>query len=262
VRAPRSLPFASAAVGGVVAALAVLLTHQLGASTTRTVTAAQPGGRAFASLLTGGSLTPSQIYERDAHGVVAIRATAGGHADSGSGIVVSAHGEIVTNAHVVEGASNITVALDGEGGATRQARIMATDRSHDLALLQIDTAGVSLRPLALAASNRAEVGDAAYAIGGPYGLNWTLTTGIVSAVDRQIKAPDGSSIGHVIQTDAALNPGNSGGPLINSRGAVIGINSQIVSATSTTAGEGGSSGVGFAISSDTIKTFLRHAGRG
>jgi putative serine protease PepD len=139
--------------------------------------------------------------------------------------------------------------------------VIATDPSHDLALLKISPSGLTLHPLSLANSSATQVGDPAYAIGNPFGLNWTLTTGVVSAVNRQIKAPDEATISHVIQTDAALNPGNSGGPLINASGAVIGVNSQIASA-STSGGQGGSTGVGFAISSNTVKTFLQgaHAG--
>ncbi len=146
--------------------------------------------------------------------------------------------------------------LTVKAGALAQASILAEDTSSDLALLRISPAGLSLHPLALGDSNTVQVGDAAYAIGNPFGLNWTLTSGVVSAVNRQIQAPNEATIKHVIQTDAALNPGNSGGPLIDASGEVIGVNSQIASASSSTGGQAGSSGVGFAISSNTVKSFL------
>ena len=269
----------SAAIGGLAAALAILLGHPFAASTQKQVLVRPSGGTTFASQLTATTpLTPREVYERDARGVVAIRASASAtgpaqssspfgaeqgarQTDTGTGIVLSANGLILTNDHVVEGAGTIMVSLDGAGGQTRQASVIAADASHDLALLKISPSGLTLHPLSLANSSATLVGDPAYAIGNPFGLNWTLTTGVVSALNRQIKAPDQATISHVIQTDAALNPGNSGGPLINSSGAVIGVNSQIASA-STAGGQGGSTGVGFAISSNTVKTFLQgaHAG--
>jgi putative serine protease PepD len=265
------LPLLSATLGAALAAAAVLVVHSFGVTSSKTVRSPVTGTRAFASQLTTATLTPNVLYERDAPGVVAIRASgrsptspglrgereAGAQrTDTGSGIVLSKSGLIVTNDHVIEGARSITVGLDGQSGHTRTATVVATDPSQDLALLRIDPTGLTLHPLALADSATATVGESAYAIGNPFGLNWTLTTGIVSAVDRQIKAPDGSAIDHVIQTDAALNPGNSGGPLLNADGKVIGINSQIVASSTSTVGAGGSSGVGFAIASDTIKQFV------
>jgi putative serine protease PepD len=271
----KVVTFISAAIGGLAAALAIMLGHPFSEST-KQVLVRPSGGTTFASQLTATTpLTPREVYERDARGVVAIRATSsaaprslspfgaeqGTQTDTGTGIVLSTSGLIVTNDHVVERAGTITVSLDGSSGQTRQASVIATDPSHDLALLKISPSGLTLHPLSLANSSATQVGDPAYAIGNPFGLNWTLTTGVVSAVNRQIKAPDEATISHVIQTDAALNPGNSGGPLINASGAVIGVNSQIASA-STSGGQGGSTGVGFAISSNTVKTFLQgaHAG--
>jgi len=267
----------SAAIGGLAAALAIVLGHPFAASTQKQVLMRPSGGTTFASQLTATTpLTPREVYERDARGVVAIRATSGaapqalspfgaeqgrGQTDTGTGIVLSTSGLIVTNDHVVERAGTITVSLDGSSGQTRQASVIATDPSHDLALLKIAPNGLTLHPLSLANSSATQVGDPAYAIGNPFGLNWTLTTGVVSALNRQIKAPDEATISHVIQTDAALNPGNSGGPLINASGAVIGVNSQIASASSS-GGQGGSTGVGFAISSNTVKTFLQGAHTG
>jgi putative serine protease PepD len=271
---PRALTFLSAAVvGGVAAALAILLGHSFSTGTQKEVIVSPSGTALFASRVASGTLTPREIYEHDAQGVVAVRATSsvgrpqspfGPEPDaqrtaSGSGIVLSAAGLIVTNEHVIDGASAVTVSLDGEKGRTRQATVVATDKSSDLALIRIAPGGLTLHPLTLADSSSTQVGDAAYAIGNPFGLNWTLTTGVVSAVNRQIKSPSQATIGHVIQTDAALNPGNSGGPLIDSSGSVIGINSQIASTASATGGQGGSTGVGFAISSATVKAFLGRA---
>jgi len=266
----------SAAIGGLAAALAIVLGHPFSASTQKQVLVRPSGGTTFASQLTATApLTPREIYERDARGVVSIRATSsaapqslspfgaeqGRQTDTGTGIVLSTSGLIVTNDHVVERAGTITVSLNGSSGQTRQATVIAKDPAHDLALLKISPNGLTLHPLSLANSSTTQVGDPAYAIGNPFGLNWTLTTGVVSALNRQIKAPDEATISHVIQTDAALNPGNSGGPLINASGAVIGVNSQIASASSS-GGQGGSTGVGFAISSNTVKGFLQgaHAG--
>jgi S1-C subfamily serine protease len=273
----KAVTLISAAIGGLAAALAILLGHPFAAGTQKQVLVRPSGGTTFASQVTATTpLTPREVYERDARGVVAIRATSSaapqalspfgaeqgrGQTDTGTGIVLSTNGLIVTNDHVVERARTITVSLDGSSGQTRQASVVATDPSHDLALLKISPNGLTLHPLSLANSSATQVGDPAYAIGNPFGLNWTLTTGVVSALNRQIKAPDEATISHVIQTDAALNPGNSGGPLINASGAVIGVNSQIASASSS-GGQGGSTGVGFAISSNTVKTFLQgaHAG--
>ncbi len=259
MRHPMTVSFLSAVLGGVAAALVVALAHPFTAHTT-IVKRPRAGSTALTSRVkVSSALTPRQIYERDAPGVVAIRATSSS-SDSGSGIVLAGNGLILTNEHVVEGAARITVALDGESGHTRAATLIAADKPLDLALVKIDASGLTLHPLTLGESATTQIGDSAYAIGNPFGLNWTLTTGIVSALNRQIKAPDGATVSHVIQTDAALNPGNSGGPLIDSTGAVIGVNSQIISGSSSAGGQGGSSGVGFAISSDTVKAFVQRFG--
>jgi putative serine protease PepD len=270
-------PALYALLGAAAVAAALAVAAPFGAPTKR-VLAPAPGTTRYADNVHGTTATPRAIYERDAPGVVAIRATStsgqrpthrrgsqGGKGESGTGapartatgtgIVISAQGLILTNDHVVDGASSITVSLDGQRERTRTATVVRADRSRDLAVLRIEPSGAILHPLSLAASGTVQVGDPAYAIGNPFGLNWTLTTGIVSALERQIHAPDGSTIASVIQTDAALNPGNSGGPLLDASGEVIGVNSQIVSSAS--AGKrGGSSGVGFAISIATVRSFL------
>jgi putative serine protease PepD len=260
----------SSALGGILAAVVVLLAHPFGLSSHRRVVLAPTGGRAFASLTTTPPTTAAAIYASDAPGVVSVRAsTAAGEGqqqlggeqtaarvDTGSGIVLNSSGEILTNDHVVQGAGSITVSLDGSSSDRRPATVVGESPSLDLAVLRIDASGLRLHPLSLADSSTVQVGDPAYAIGNPFGLDWTLTTGIISALNRQITAPDGAAIEHVLQTDAALNPGNSGGPLIDASGAVIGVNSQIASASTSTTGQAGSTGVGFAISSDTVKAYL------
>jgi len=271
----KATPIISALIGGAVAAIVLAFAHPFAGRSSTNVVVPATGATAFASQVSGATaLTPRQVYEKDAPGVVAIRASGpassaaagaspfggasgGTRTDTGTGIVLTSTGMILTNDHVIDGATSITVSLDGSKGRTATARVVGADPSKDLALLKIEPAGATLHPIKLAAAwQSVEVGDAAYAIGNPFGLNWTLTTGIVSALGRAIKAPDGSAIPGVIQTDAALNPGNSGGPLLDSYGSVIGVNSQILSSGSSTGGQGGSEGVGFAISTTTIRTFL------
>jgi putative serine protease PepD len=198
-------------------------------------------------------LTATQIYQRDAAGVVAIKAVASQGADSGTGVVLDDHGLILTNDHVISGASSIEVAASGSSSVTRSATLVGEEANSDLALIRIDPSGLGLKPLKLVSSSSTRVGDQVYAIGNPYGLDESLTRGIVSALNREISAPDGARIAGAIQTDAALNPGNSGGPLLNEQGYVIGVNSQIASETASVAGsQPGSTGVGFAISSNTV----------
>ena len=159
-------------------------------------------------------------------------------------------GHIVTNYHVIDGATSIEVRFSNDD--TLKATLVGSDPSTDVALLKVDASADALTPLALADSRQVEVGDAVVAIGNPFGLERTVTTGIVSALQRAVQAPNGYSIDHVIQTDAAINHGNSGGPLLNTRGAVIGINSQI-----ETGGSGdGNVGIGFAVPSNTVKSVV------
>ena len=178
---------------------------------------------------------------------------------TGSGFVVSKDGYVVTNAHVVDGASSVKVKI-GDGD-TKTAKVMGKDNSSDIALLKVDPGDQNLQPLPLADSDALHVGDPTFAIGNPYGLERTLTTGVVSALDREISAPNGFSIDGVIQTDAALNPGNSGGPLLDSAGRVIGVNSQIESASSGAGQTASNSGIGFAVPSNTVKSVVRAAAR-
>jgi putative serine protease PepD len=211
------------------------------------------------------SLTPSQIYKRDSTGVVAIKVITAEGEDEGTGIVLNEKGLILTNDHVVKGATSIAVDASGSSKTTRSATLVGEEANDDLALIKVDSSGMGLKALPLAGSSSVQVGDPVYAIGTPYGLEETFTRGIVSALRREIEAPDGARISGAIQTDAALNPGNSGGPLLNEQGEVIGVNSQIASDASTADGaQPGNTGVGFAISTGTVATAIKaiEAGRG
>jgi putative serine protease PepD len=211
------------------------------------------------------ALTATQIYQRDSTGVVAIKAVTAEGEDSGTGIVLNDKGLILTNDHVVAGASSIVAGPGTSSNVTRTATLVGEEANEDLALIQIDPSGLGLKPLSLVSSSSVQVGDAVYAIGNPYGLDETLTRGIVSALGREISAPDGAKITGAIQTDAALNPGNSGGPLLNEQGEVIGVNSQIASDAARSEGsQPGSTGVGFAIASNTVAVAVKkiEAGEG
>ncbi len=158
---------------------------------------------------------------------------------------------------ISEGTS-ITVSPGKSSSVTRAATVVGADANSDLALIKVDPSGLGLQPLKLVASSSVRVGDSVYALGNPYGLNETFTKGIVSALEREISAPDGATIKDVIQTDAPLNPGNSGGPLLDAQGDVIGVNSQIASDAAHTEGsQPGSTGVGFAISSNTVSEVIK-----
>jgi S1-C subfamily serine protease len=208
----------------------------------------------------GKSRSVADIYRRVAPGVVFVTARIVTQTDSpfgfpleqqglatGSGFVLDKNGFILTNAHVVEGAHNASVRFE-EGGDLVDAKVVGRDLSTDIAVLKVKPSDTKLEPLPLGDSRHVQVGDPAIAIGNPFGYDRTVTTGIISALQRQIRAPNGFTIGHVIQTDAPINPGNSGGPLLNAAGEVIGINSQIA-----TAGSRGSVGIGFAVPINTAK---------
>ena len=204
---------------------------------------------------TKGGKTVQQIYKQEGRGVVFIQSQGvsegtGTGTATGSGFVVNKDGTIITNAHVVEGASKVTVSFE-EGGEAIDADVKGIDTDSDIAVLKINPEGRDLTVLPLGDSSKAQVGDPVVAIGNPFGLQRTVTTGIVSALQRQVDAPSGFPISDVIQTDASINPGNSGGPLLNARGQVIGINSQIA-----TGGGQGSVGIGFAVPINTAKQEL------
>jgi putative serine protease PepD len=249
-RRPLTLA-AVALLGGLGGAVADDVLESDRGTTTITQAAPDVATRPAAS---GSALTPGQAYDAAKASVAYVTAEIGNGSGraTGSGFVVSSSGYVVTNAHVVDGASSVKVKL-GAGG-TSPAKVVGKDTSTDIALLKVDPGGRTLRPLAFGDSSRAKVGDPTYAIGNPYGLSRTLTTGVVSALHRQINAPNGFSIDDVIQTDAALNPGNSGGPLLDGAGRVIGVNSQIERSNS---GSGGGSGIGFAVPSNTVRTVVQ-----
>jgi S1-C subfamily serine protease len=162
---------------------------------------------------------------------------------TGSGFVYDTEGHIVTNYHVVQGAESVSVAFSN--GEMYEAEIVGTDPPTDLAVLKIEASSLP-DPIPLADSDQLKVGQFVLAIGNPFGQEGTLTVGVISALGRIIESPDGGFIGEAIQTDAAVNPGNSGGPLLDLRGRVVGVNSQIISPS------GASAGIGFAVSSNTV----------
>jgi putative serine protease PepD len=223
-----------------------------GTHTTRVVTSTQPPTTGVADT---SAKTVSDIYDRAKQGVVDItvqsQASAGpfGAAEAttgeGSGIVIDKKGDIVTNQHVVDGASSIEVRF--ADGSKASADVIGQDASADVAVIRVKGVdGSRLQPLTFGDSSKATVGDSVIAIGSPYGLQGSLTTGVVSALDRSLTSPNGHTVKGAIQTDAPINPGNSGGPLLDSQGNVIGMNAQIASES------GGNTGVGFAIPSDAV----------
>ena len=233
---------------------------------TEVVAAATPITSSSGSSATGATgIDVADIYRRSAPGVVQITSTSqGGTATDifgnlvpgqsqqalGSGFVIDKEGHIVTNFHVIDGAQEIEVGFSDQ--RTVEARLIGSDPSTDLALLKVEVDAKALTPLALADSDDVEVGDPVVAIGNPFGLARTATAGIVSAIQRELRAPNRFTIDEVIQTDAPINSGNSGGPLIDADGRVIGVNSQI----ETASGAGGNVGIGFAVPSNTVKSVV------
>jgi putative serine protease PepD len=247
----RIVAFLAAAcigAGGGIAAYAAL--HDGGTTTVvRAAAAAQPAAAQTAAL------SVNEIYRRTRGSVVQVSADSGGGPSpfgdrgerraQGSGFVYDSAGRVVTNQHVVDGADSVTVTYSD--GTTRRARVVATDPSTDIAVLEVTSPKADAAPLELADSGAVRVGDGVVAIGSPFGLAGTVTSGIVSALHREIDGADGAPIEDAIQTDAAINHGNSGGPLLDAQGRVIGITSQIES------DGGGNDGVGFAIPSNTVR---------
>ena len=251
---PRQPSRWPAALGGglvsAVAVSAVLLGTGIAADDNSTTPATAPATATPVVSSAGdsrGDLVRS-VYAAASPSVVSVRTQTG----SGTGFLVDGEGTIVTNAHVVGDSSEVQVRFDDKG-ELHNAQVLSVDTSTDLAALKVDGgAPDGVRPLKLADSDQVAVGDTAVAIGYPLGLDRTATAGIVSGLERQISAPNGFSIDRVIQTDAAVNPGNSGGPLLNSKGEVIGVNSQIA----TAGGGEGNVGIAFAIPVNTVKEVL------
>jgi S1-C subfamily serine protease len=190
------------------------------------------------------------IYKADAPGVVSVIATIKGGEALGSGIVLDTEGYILTNEHVIAGQHGVRISFSNSDNV--KAKVIGSDASTDLAVLKVDLPASALHPLPLGDSATVEAGDSVVAIGNPFGLDRTLTAGIISAVHRQISAPNKFAIDDALQTDAAINHGNSGGPLIDRSGAVIGINAQLPSNSQVN----GNVGVGFAIPIDIAKTVI------
>jgi len=231
-----------AALGGAVA---------LDAFDDGSTTVVERSGSAARSVSTSESLSPGEIYQRSSGAVVQVTTSTGGSSvGQGSGFVLDEQGHIVTNFHVVDGADAIEVSFSNRDTLT--AEVVGTDASTDLALLEVDVDATALTSLELADSDAVAVGDPVVAIGNPFGLERTITAGIVSALQRTVQAPNDYRIDHVIQTDAPINPGNSGGPLIDASGKVIGVNSQI----QTGGGSSGNVGIGFAVPSNTVKNVV------
>jgi S1-C subfamily serine protease len=220
----------------------------------------------FEAVRPGKALTINEIFRRDAPGVVQVTSTQEVRTNDpfdfglpqtqtqkalGSGFVMDKAGHIVTNYHVVAGARSVEVSFSNNDNM--KAKVVGSDPSTDLAVLQVDARSRALTPLPFGNSDRVRVGDSVVAIGNPLGYDRSVTAGIVSAVQRAISAPNQFPIDHVIQTDAPINHGNSGGPLINSRGQVIGVNAQI--ATGDT-GSDGNIGIGFAIPINTVRSVV------
>ena len=261
---------AAAVIGGAVALGGAALLGGVGGGTSTVRMVAPVAGptepTAFAQ---GKRLTIAEVYSRSAPGVVQVTSTSVTSSPSssffgnpfsqpqtqtqqalGSGFVIDKAGHIITNYHVVQGAKSVEVSFsDNE---SLKAKIVGVDPSTDIAVLQVDAHSRALTPLPLGNSDQIQVGDEVVAIGNPFGLDRSITSGIVSALQRGITAPNNYQIDHVIQTDAALNHGNSGGPLLNAQGQVIGVNAQIQTGGSTD----GNVGVGFAIPINTVKTVV------
>ena len=236
----------AAGVGGAVGAGVALETS--GDSAATTTQSAQPIARTTSGL--------SAVYNRVKNGVVEIQTKTGGQTDAfgnetpgggatGSGFVIDDAGHIVTNQHVVDGAQSVTVRF--ANGKEVDAQIVGTDPSTDIAVLDVDVPASELTPLNFASETSLAVGDSVIVIGSPFGLEGTLTAGIVSALGREIRSPNGFTIENAVQTDAALNHGNSGGPVLDLQGRVVGVAAQIASES------GGSDGIGYAIPGDTAQ---------
>jgi putative serine protease PepD len=257
---------ASAGAGAGVAAVAV---HENDSGSTSTTVIKRPvvtqTAAPAASTTPSGGMSVGGIYRRSIDGVVEVLATGptpssffGGQqteSAQGTGFVVDTNGDVVTNYHVVAGADSVRVRLND--GHTYGGRVIGTNPAKDVAVVRISAPTSELHPLAFADSSSVHVGDDVVAIGDPYGLRNTVTSGIVSALGRTIQSPNGHAINGVIQTDAAINSGNSGGPLLNANGQVIGVNSQIESGSQGGGAGGGNIGIGFSIPSNTVASVAR-----
>ena len=262
-RSRMAVPFVAGAVAGAALFGGSALVIFDGGSSAGGSTSTAATSRANVALA-APALSAEQIYRLDSPGVVDITVATqgtqqgdvspfgpngGSSSAEGTGFVYDTAGNIVTASHVVEGASAIQVRF--KDGATAKATLVGTDPSSDTAVIKVNVASSKLKQLGLADSSAVQPGQGVVAIGSPFGYEESITAGIVSAVDRDIQAPNGYSIPNTIQTDAPINHGNSGGPLIDSSGKVVGVNVQI--AADDSGGSSQNAGVGFAVPSNTVK---------
>jgi putative serine protease PepD len=255
-RTVAAIALAASALGGAGVGVGTYAALNKGGDTTTVRQVAAPASSSQQASSTS-ALSVAKIFGLASPGVVEITVTTpssgstfpgGTQSAQGSGFVYDTSGHVITNDHVVDGATSINVRFSG--GATYKATVVGTDPSTDLAVLKIDAPSSILHPLTLGDSAALQVGDGVVAIGSPFGLQETVTSGIVSALHREITSPNQFAIEDAIQTDAAINHGNSGGPLLNLQGKVIGVNAQIQSEG------GGNDGVGFAVPSATVRTIV------
>ena len=261
--------------GGLLVVGVLLATGALGGGSTTPVTTVKEASATtpVADTSSGDTTAAEALYESTSPGVVEIKSTIPGSTESqaspfggeggfgtepeqsessatGSGFIVDEEGTVVTAAHVVDEASSVKVIL--QDGTVRSAEVLGVDDATDIAVIRFDPEGLELEPLELGDSSALKVGASVAAIGAPFEYAWSFSTGIVSGLDRTIEAPNGFTVSHAIQTDAAVNPGNSGGPLLDADGDVIGVVDQI--ATDGSADQ--SSGVGFAVPSNLVASEL------
>ena len=270
-RSLAALMTITALLGGAASTGVLALTGALGNDAQAATTPVAPASTSTTSNTSATSSTnvdAKAIYASASAGVVDITATGTGASQpgpfgqgssqstaTGSGFVVDGQGHIVTAAHVIDGATAIKVTFSD--GVTRTATLAGQDNATDVAVLKVDPSGLTLHPLTLGSSAALGVGDSVVAIGSPFGYQESLSTGIVSGLDRTVQAPNGYTVAHAIQTDAALNPGNSGGPILDSSGHVVGVADQIA-----TGGADQSSGVGFAVPIDLVTGELHQLAAG
>jgi S1-C subfamily serine protease len=266
--------FLSAVVGGLVVGAGLLVFGAAGRGRTETIIDEAPVASQSVAGTSGGpsGLTPHDIYQRDAPGVVYVQAklvaptespfnmfhSRESNTSTGSGFLVDRRGDMLTDYHVVDGADRsggVTVLL--QGNVRRRAGVIAVDPSSDLAVLHVDMRGLTpIRPLPLGESSTVRVGDPTLTIGNPFGIDRTLTSGIVSALQHRLQASDGQAIDNVIQTDQPIDAGNAGGPLFDAGGQVIGINSEVITPET---GDRGGQALSFAVPIDTASEILARA---